>query len=159
MDGRNFATNVHSTLLHASQDQILRQYHLDKYNWTTSTFNMIAWDFLSQTLYRSTSTQLKAYIKIIHRKIATNQYLANQSNRHDNRCKCCNLLHEDWSHVFQCKSCHNQDFIRQQLTQLARHPYLRTVARVSSAAPTHAPRNHMHHFSAFAPFELHTLVR
>ena len=53
------------------------------------------------------TTTKKSMIKKIYKLWPTNQLLADRDNSHDNRCKRCNSLHENWAHIFCCTSEHN----------------------------------------------------
>ena len=101
-----------------THDITLQQYILDKQNWTETQFHSINWDYLSNTFYRSTTNQKKAYMKITHRKWATNEMKSKWSNRNDHRCMRCMNLHEDWEHIFQCNSRHSTDSITRVLHDL-----------------------------------------
>lgn len=91
---------------------------MDKNNWTLQQFNYINWEFLRNAFYHSTTKQKKAFMKITHKKWATNEVKSKWSNRNDNRCIRCNKLHENWKHIFTCQSEHAEDFMQETLQDM-----------------------------------------
>lgn len=96
----------------------METYLCDKFNWSSAQFNSIAWNYLAQVYFQSTSCQIKAFTKAAFKLWATNERRSIESNRHDHRCSRCSRLHEDWLHIFCCpspSSTINHDRILQQL--------------------------------------------
>lgn len=100
------------------RDVLMQQYLCVKHKWDTTVFLNIHWDGIKSAMYTGTTKQQKAWCKLSHGLRATNKKLAQQNNRHDSRCHCCNRLWETWNHVFQCSEQQNRQHTHQQLQLL-----------------------------------------
>ena len=97
-----YIDNVKRKLCFASKNSSLKQYIMKKAKWQAQEFNMIHWDYSQQSFYHCTTRQKKAFMKVTHKKWATNNFKSKMSNRNDHRCQRCQHLHKNWNHIFQC---------------------------------------------------------
>ena len=106
-----YTDDIKRKLQYATRDKALREYIQDKHSWSTTQFDSINWEYLGNAFHQCTAKQKKAFMKVTHKKWATNEFKSKMSNRNDHRCLRCSCLHETWNHIFQCPSSHATSYI------------------------------------------------
>jgi hypothetical protein len=89
-------------LLTAAGKIPIQQFYKDKYGWSESTFNNIAWEVQKSALSSFSSADQNRILKFVHGWLPTASQLYKEGTATSQQCKLCHAPREDNFHMFHC---------------------------------------------------------
>jgi hypothetical protein len=89
-------------LLTAAGKIPIQQFYKDKYGWSESTFNNIAWEVQKSALSSFSSADQTRILKFVHGWLPTASRLYKEGTATSQQCKLCHAPREDNFHMFHC---------------------------------------------------------
>ena len=93
-------SHVSKHIAHASHSNLLREYCLKKYDWSTTTFDSIYWEGIGRARRRGTQTQLMHTSKLMHGWLPVNHVVGRYTGI--TQCPGCSTKDETIDHMFHC---------------------------------------------------------
>jgi hypothetical protein len=95
----------------------IREYLMEKYEWSRETFDGIWWEIHGKCMSSFTYDQQTTLNKIIHRRLPCNHRENIYYEYHDALCLTCNSATETQDHIVTCKASESRNTIKKQFFQ------------------------------------------
>jgi hypothetical protein len=89
-------------LLYSAGKVPIQKFYSNKYGWTETTFNNIAWDVQKSALQSFPIADQTRILKFVHGWLPTASRSFNEGSSTSQRCKICHAPREDNFHLFHC---------------------------------------------------------
>jgi hypothetical protein len=96
------ATDYLSTIRHANSTNHLNTYFIDKYNWTSTTINLINWNSHAKALSTMSGRRLKTTTQLIHQWLPVFASSAQNKTSTARLCPYCTTCDETHTHYLSC---------------------------------------------------------
>jgi hypothetical protein len=94
--------DIQKIVMNAASKAPIQYFLCEKYEWNSSTFDLINWDLQAKILSTYDKNDQQRILKFVHEWLPTNHRLRRESQSTTARCPLCFFRVEDNIHLFQC---------------------------------------------------------